>query len=167
MPSANTWTIGWAAYFGWIMQQMWDTRTAEVGWNPIHNLEAFKLKEKYLRSKAMIEKYNEELEAVDEDNVTAEDAAKFGLATSSNGQSFWGQFKNHPHWRAVEAEISAEVREQMYAEHPDYKILQAAEKEGGYKKLFMLDGPWLKAGYDNGLHGHFDGWVARDRAHGH
>jgi len=41
--------------------------------------DAYKTKERYLRSKAMLEKYNEELEAVDEAAPSDEDARKFEL----------------------------------------------------------------------------------------
>ena len=48
-------------------------------WWVLYLQNSYKLKEKYLRSKAMIEKYNEELGAVDEENITAEDVSKFSL----------------------------------------------------------------------------------------
>jgi len=114
----------------------------------------------------MIEKYNEELGAVDEENITAEDVSKFSLNESTNGLNFWGQFRQNPHWRKIEQQISEETRQQMLEEHPDYKTLLAADEEGGLKKVYKLEGPWMKPGYDNGLHGHYDGWNIR-KAHHH
>ena len=64
LPSANVWTAGWACYFGWLMKELWDTRTLEVGWTPLPHMNAWKMKEKYPRSKGVINKYKE-LDAVD------------------------------------------------------------------------------------------------------
>mmetsp|Transcript_99828 Transcript_99828/g.172091 ORF Transcript_99828/g.172091 Transcript_99828/m.172091 type:complete len:149 (-) Transcript_99828:174-620(-) len=147
------------------MKELWDTRSLEVGWEPVHLMNAWKSKEKYLRSKGMIEKYNEELDAVDSEAPSQDDIAKFALTQSTNGIAFWGQFRTHPYWKAVDKQVSDEVRDKMLAEHPDYKLLLDAYAAGGWKKVYNLQGPWMTAGYDNGLHGHFEGWVPRVMHH--
>jgi hypothetical protein len=158
MPSAMQWTIGWGLYAGWIMKETWDLRTCSVGWTPLTLMDAYKTKERYLRSKAMLEKYNEELEAVDEAAPSDEDARKFELLRPTPSLNLWEQFKFHPYWQTVEEAISMEVRQRMLEDHPAYGQLLKAVEEGGNRKLWLLDGPWMGGHFEDGLEGRFKAW---------
>eukprot|EP00667_Euglena_gracilis_P034619 EG_transcript_60779 len=99
MPSSMAWTIGWGFYAAWIMKETWNLRSSSVGWTPITLMEAYKTKERYLRSKAMMERYNSELEAVDDSNISEEDAKKFELEKATPSISIWEQFRSNPYWK--------------------------------------------------------------------
>eukprot|EP01001_Neometanema_parovale_P012155 NODE_8425_length_702_cov_173.267703_g8169_i0.p1 GENE.NODE_8425_length_702_cov_173.267703_g8169_i0~~NODE_8425_length_702_cov_173.267703_g8169_i0.p1 ORF type:complete len:167 (-),score=53.82 NODE_8425_length_702_cov_173.267703_g8169_i0:138-638(-) len=165
MPSATTWTAAWVGYYAWIMNEMWNTRKLETGFFPIYTMDSYQTKERFLKANTLIDKYSEELNALEEESITDADIEKFGLTETSMGMAFWAPFKRHPYWHKLEREAQAEIREQMKAEHPDCERLFKANDEGGYKKLFAMDGPWMKDGYDNGLHGHFDGFEVRLDGH--
>jgi hypothetical protein len=167
MPSSLAWTVGWAAYFGWIMKETWETRRLESGFHPIFLAKSYRTKEQYLKSKEVIAKYEEELDAVDKENITAEDIQKFQLTRSSYGLPFWHIIKTNPHWVKVDHEARKKAREQMFEEHPDYVKLAPINDEGGPKALFNLPGPWMKSGYDDGLHGDFQALVKRVAHHAH
>eukprot|EP00668_Euglena_longa_P019578 GGOE01024356.1.p1 GENE.GGOE01024356.1~~GGOE01024356.1.p1 ORF type:complete len:166 (+),score=60.94 GGOE01024356.1:559-1056(+) len=165
MPSALAWTIGWGFYAAWIMKETWNLRSSSVGWTPITLMEAYKTKERYLRSKAMMERYNEELDAVNDSNITEEDAAKFELAKATPSISIWEQFRSNPYWKTVEEEISENVRKTMLEKHPDYALLLDAVNKGSYSKLWHLPGPWMNEHYNDGLHGRFLGWTPKAAHH--
>eukprot|EP00996_Jenningsia_fusiforme_P004855 NODE_5730_length_643_cov_175.255892_g5341_i0.p1 GENE.NODE_5730_length_643_cov_175.255892_g5341_i0~~NODE_5730_length_643_cov_175.255892_g5341_i0.p1 ORF type:complete len:166 (-),score=22.32 NODE_5730_length_643_cov_175.255892_g5341_i0:91-588(-) len=165
MPSSRAWTIGWAGYFGWMMYETYQTRFLDGGYRPIYTLQAYKLKEKYLRSKKLLEKYDEELDSVNAEDLTFDDAAKFQLDTPTAAVSLWNHMQKHPYWKEVDREVRAEVRQAMVEEHPEYGRLLQAEQAGGVKGVFMLDGPWMSSHHDDGLQGHFQSYTVRSAHH--
>eukprot|EP01004_Peranema_trichophorum_P009893 NODE_8646_length_659_cov_60.649254_g8021_i0.p1 GENE.NODE_8646_length_659_cov_60.649254_g8021_i0~~NODE_8646_length_659_cov_60.649254_g8021_i0.p1 ORF type:complete len:178 (-),score=32.77 NODE_8646_length_659_cov_60.649254_g8021_i0:74-607(-) len=167
MPSYTAWTLGTLAYFGWIMKVNYETRMHTIGISGQHAYDQYHTKHKQIWSKKLMEKYNEELSAVDEENITPEDVEKFGLDKSTNTIQFWSFLRQHPYWQNIVLATNEEAYKEVISEHPVYEELYSAYQQGGKKALYWKEGPWMKHNFDNGLHGYFQGYRVVKSHHGH